>query len=163
MLSHSSLGSVFWGEAIVTAMFLLNLVPTKIHSRTPHELWTGRKPNLQNLKVWGSLAHILIPSHLRSKLDSKTIKGTFIGYPENSKRYRFVIHHSDGTISVTESKDARFLEEEIDTRDPNKWVELFEISKEKEVVNNEYVIVPNTENPHDTLNRIQRERNPPIN
>ena len=31
------------------------------------------------------------------------------------------------------------------------------------MVNNEYVIVPNTENSHDTLNRIQRERNPPIN
>ena len=60
MLSHSSLGSTFWGEAIITAMFLLNLVPTKIHSRTPHELWIGRKPNLQNLKVWGSSAHIKV-------------------------------------------------------------------------------------------------------
>ena len=88
-------------------------------------------------------------------------KGTFIGYLENSKGYRFVIHHSDGTFSVTESRDARFLEEEIDTRDHNKLVELFEISKEKEVVNNEYVIVPNSENPHDTLSRIQRERNLP--
>ena len=51
MLSHSSLGSIFCGEAIVTAMFLLNLLPTKIHNRTPHDLWTRRKPNLQNLKV----------------------------------------------------------------------------------------------------------------
>ena len=75
--------------------------------------------------------------------------------------YRFVIHHSDGTISVTKSRDAIFLEEEIDTRDPNKLVELFEISKEKEVVNKEYVIVPSSENSHDTLSRIQKERNPP--
>ena len=29
------------------------------------------------------------------------------------------------------------------------------------MVNNEYVIVPNSENPHDTLSRIQTERNPP--
>ena len=29
------------------------------------------------------------------------------------------------------------------------------------MVNNEYVIVPNSENPHDTLSKIQRERNPP--
>ena len=29
------------------------------------------------------------------------------------------------------------------------------------MVNNEYVIVPNSENPHDTLSRIQRERNLP--
>ena len=112
-------------------MVLHNLVPTKIYSRTPHELWTGRKPNLQNLKVWGFFSSYINPITFRSQLDSKTIKGTFIAYPENSKGYRFVIHHSDGTISVTESRDARFLEEEIDTRDPNKLVELFEISKEK--------------------------------
>ena len=142
-------------------MVLHNLVPTKIYSRTPHELWTGRKPNLQNLKVWGFFSSYINPITFRSQLDSKTIKGTFIAYPENSKGYRFVIHHNGGTISVIESRDARFLEEEIDTRDPNKLVELFEISKEKEVVNNEYVIVPNSENPHDTLSRIQRERNPP--
>ena len=29
------------------------------------------------------------------------------------------------------------------------------------MVNDEYIIVPNNENPHDTLSRIQRERNPP--
>ena len=29
------------------------------------------------------------------------------------------------------------------------------------MVNNEYVIVPSSENPHDTLSRIQRDRNPP--
>ena len=29
------------------------------------------------------------------------------------------------------------------------------------MVNNEYVIIPNSENPYDTLSRIQRERNPP--
>jgi hypothetical protein len=52
MLSHSSLGSEYLGEVIVIAMFLLNPVPTKIHNRTPHELWTGRKPNLLALKVW---------------------------------------------------------------------------------------------------------------
>ena len=71
MLNHSSLGSIFWGETIVTAMYLLNLVPTKIHSRTPHELWIGRKPNLQNLKVWGSSAHIKV--HLLDILDRKSV------------------------------------------------------------------------------------------
>ena len=48
MLNHFSLGWEFWGEAIVIAMYLLNLVPTKIIDKTPHELWTGRKPILDN-------------------------------------------------------------------------------------------------------------------
>ena len=134
MLSHSSLGSNFWGEAISTAQYLLNLVPTKTYNKTPHELWTGRTPNLDNLRVWGCSAHILVPSHAKGKLESKTLKATFIGYPENSKGYRFFIHHDNGSINVIESRDARFLEEHIDTRNPNKLVELFEISKEHEVL-----------------------------
>ena len=59
-------------------MVLHNLVPTKIYSRTPHELWTGRKPNLQNLKVWGFFSSYINPITFRSQLDSKTIKGTLL-------------------------------------------------------------------------------------
>ena len=59
-------------------MVLHNLVPTKIYNRTPHELWTGRKPNLQNLKVWGFFSSYINPITFRSQLDSKTIKGTLL-------------------------------------------------------------------------------------
>ena len=74
------------------------------------------------MKVWDSSTHILIPSHIRSQLNSKTIKATFIRYSENLKDYKFVIHYSDESISVIESRDARFLEEQIDTRNTNKLV-----------------------------------------
>ena len=38
MLSRSNLPNFFWGEAIKTAMYILNRVPSKSISKTPFEL-----------------------------------------------------------------------------------------------------------------------------
>ena len=34
-----------WGEAILTANYLLNKLPKKKAEKTPYELWKGRKPS----------------------------------------------------------------------------------------------------------------------
>ena len=51
MMSHSSLPISMRMYALRTAMYLLNRVPSKAVSKTPFELWTGRKPNLRHLHV----------------------------------------------------------------------------------------------------------------
>ena len=55
MMSYAS----FWGYALKIAQYLLNLVPFKAISTTPKELWTGRKPSLGHVRIWGSPAHVL--------------------------------------------------------------------------------------------------------
>ena len=52
MISHSNLPKSLWGEALKTATYILNKVPTK----TPYELWTGKKPSLKHLHIWGCIA-----------------------------------------------------------------------------------------------------------
>ncbi|GJV22577.1 pol polyprotein [Tanacetum coccineum] len=47
-----------WGEAILTATYLLNKIPRKEKEETPYELWMGRKPSYQYLRVWGCLAKV---------------------------------------------------------------------------------------------------------
>lgn len=160
MLSHSNLGAHFWGEALSTTVYILNRVLSKPINMTPYELWTGKKPSLTHLKIWGSSTHILVPSQQRGKLDAKTIKGTFIGYPKTSTGYRFVVYHSNGSMGVIESRDAAFLEDSIDPRNPKKLVDLFEITREQEHVSTENPLQPSP-NPHDTLTAIRRERQPP--
>ena len=59
MLSYSSLPISFWGYAIETTMYLLNLVPSKTVPKTPTELWKGRKPSLSHIRIWGAPAHVL--------------------------------------------------------------------------------------------------------
>ena len=78
-----------WAEAICCANFILNRVPTKeVMHVTPEEKWNGRKPDINNFKIFGSecWAHIL--EDKRKKLEPKSHKFIFIGYAEDSKSYK---------------------------------------------------------------------------
>ncbi|KAJ8882499.1 hypothetical protein PR048_014310 [Dryococelus australis] len=57
LLFDSGLGKELWGEALCTATYLLNRSPSATVDTTPAELWHGKKPDLSNLKLFGSLAH----------------------------------------------------------------------------------------------------------
>ena len=70
MLSYSSLPESFWGYALETAAYILNLVPSKSVSKTPTELWKGRKPSLNHIRIWGAQAHVLVQK--QQKLESRT-------------------------------------------------------------------------------------------
>ena len=51
MMSHASLSLSFWGYALETAAYILNLVPSKSVPRTPQEIWSGHKPSLSHLHI----------------------------------------------------------------------------------------------------------------
>ncbi|KAH9671204.1 hypothetical protein KPL70_017270 [Citrus sinensis] len=82
MLSYSSLPISFWGLALETAVYLLNLVPSKSVPKTPIELWSGRKPSLRHVRIWGSPAHVLKPK--ADKMDSRSEVCMFVGYPKGT-------------------------------------------------------------------------------
>ncbi|KAJ0491696.1 putative RNA-directed DNA polymerase [Helianthus annuus] len=89
MLKAKSLGNQFWGEAVATAVYLLNLSPTKaVEGKTPFEAWYALKPSVSHLRVFGCPAYGLIPSQHRKKLDTKSNKCIFVGYCTQSKAYR---------------------------------------------------------------------------
>ena len=50
MMSYSDLPNSFWGYALETAAYILNLAPSKSIPTTAIELWTGRKPSLKHKK-----------------------------------------------------------------------------------------------------------------
>ena len=87
MLNYSNLPVELWMEALKTAAHILNRVPSKSVPKTPFELWNGRKPPLNYLKVWGCPAEAKLFDPQQKKLDSKTTSCHFIGYPEKSKGY----------------------------------------------------------------------------
>jgi hypothetical protein len=58
MLDSSGLFKSWWGEAISTACFTLNRVPSANDEITPFEGWNGRKPSLGILRAWGCLAQV---------------------------------------------------------------------------------------------------------
>ena len=59
MMSFARLPISFWGYALLSASHILDNFPSKSVPTTLDELWTGRKPNLAHLKIWGCPAHVL--------------------------------------------------------------------------------------------------------
>ena len=77
------------GKALKTAAYILNRVPTKAATKTPYELWIGRKPSLNHFHVWGCPAEARTYKPNEKKLDSRTVSSYFIGYFERSWGYKF--------------------------------------------------------------------------
>ncbi|KAI5335964.1 hypothetical protein L3X38_026098 [Prunus dulcis] len=89
MLHEKGMPYFLWIEAVHTAVYLLNRCPTKaLNNITPFEAYSGRKPRIAHLKVFGSLCYVHVPTELRHKLDPKSTKGVFVGYATCEKGYR---------------------------------------------------------------------------
>jgi len=111
MLCSSNLPKSLWTEALQTAVYILNRVPTKAVPKTPFELWKGWKPSLRHMRVWGCPSEVRIYNPQEKKLDPRTISGYFIGYAERSKGYRF--YCPSHNTRIVESRNAKFLENDL--------------------------------------------------
>jgi hypothetical protein len=88
ILSGSRLGQEFWAEAVGTTCFLVNKSPSSVSDdKTPQNVWTGKKPSLTHLKVFGYEAYVHVPKENKRKLDKKAGKCIFIGYKDGLKGY----------------------------------------------------------------------------
>ena len=59
MMSYYDLPYLFWGYALETSNYIWNLVPSKTFLLTPTEMWTGHKPSLKHIRVWGCPTYVL--------------------------------------------------------------------------------------------------------
>lgn len=112
-MAQSNLPISYWGDALLTAAYVLNLVPSKSVTSTPYELRKGRKPDLIHLRPWGSAAFVRDTSHLHGKLGHRGKKCIFIRYSEHSKGYVLIGEHSDGSVTEIESRGVTFLENDF--------------------------------------------------
>jgi hypothetical protein len=59
MLKAKGMPAEFWGEAVSTAVFVLNRCPTKaLKGQMSFEAWHGRKPNVAFLRTFGCVGHV---------------------------------------------------------------------------------------------------------
>lgn len=109
MMQDANCDQKFWAEAMNTAVYLKNRSPHKAtKGTTPEEIWTGRKFDLNHLKIFGCLAYVHILKNLRSKWDTKGKPCIFIGYCEDTKGYRLFDLEEKGKI--IRARDVTFLE-----------------------------------------------------
>ncbi|KAJ0532224.1 putative RNA-directed DNA polymerase [Helianthus annuus] len=108
LLSAKNMPKMFWAEAVVWTFHVLNRCPTKaLSNSTPQEAWNGSKPSVDHFRIWGCIAHVLVPKEKRTKLDDKSIKCIFVGISEESKAYRCL---NPKTMKIITSKDVIFEE-----------------------------------------------------
>jgi hypothetical protein len=107
LLKQREMPAVFWGEVVVTAVYMLNHSPTKaLNGRTPYETWHVRKPAVSHLRVFGCLAFGKELGDI-GKLDDRSTLGVFIDYVEGSKAYYIL---DPGTQHVRTTRDVVFDE-----------------------------------------------------
>ncbi|CAL2259750.1 unnamed protein product [Prunus armeniaca] len=78
-----------WVEAVLTSVYLINLLPTPILNwDNPHTRLYGSPPSYSSLRVFGCSCFPHLGSFVSDKLSSRSIECVFLGYSSQHKGYR---------------------------------------------------------------------------
>nr|KYP48195.1 Retrovirus-related Pol polyprotein from transposon TNT 1-94 [Cajanus cajan] len=112
-----------------TAIYILNKCLTKsVHYKIPKEAWSGRRPSIRHLKIFGCISYAHVLDQLRKKLDDKGKRCVFIGYSSNSKTYK--IYNSKTKVII--SRNVTFNEKGMWDWSPKSQKEIMVISNNYE-------------------------------
>ncbi|GJS75609.1 retrotransposon protein, putative, ty1-copia subclass [Tanacetum coccineum] len=130
MISQTTLPKSFWDYTLETAARILNMVPTKKVEKTPYEVWHGQAPKLSYLKVWGCEALVKRDTLTKpDKLEPRSIKCIFIGYPKETMGYSFYYPPEN---KVLVARNAEFLENSLINQEASGSLEDLEIIQEED-------------------------------
>jgi hypothetical protein len=86
LLFQAHLPKNFWSYAVLHAVFFINRIPTAVlKDKSPYEVLYTELPNLESLKVFGSLAYVTTLQANRTKLSHRGRKCIFLGYKQHVK------------------------------------------------------------------------------
>lgn len=109
MLVEKNVPKSFWPEAVNWAFYILNRCPTSaVKDITPEEAWSGVKPSVEHLRVFGCIAHAHIPDTQRTKLGDKSHECVLFGTSSESEGYKLFDPVSK---KITVSRDVIFEED----------------------------------------------------
>ena len=109
MMYDLDLPTSIWVEAVGTIVYVQNRCPHFIlGDKTPEEKFTGVKPDVEHLRIFGCPLYIHVHKEKISKMEPSGKKEIFVGYSETSKAYRIYI---PGQRYIEVSRDVTFHEE----------------------------------------------------
>uniref|UniRef100_A0A151UDP3 Retrovirus-related Pol polyprotein from transposon TNT 1-94 n=1 Tax=Cajanus cajan TaxID=3821 RepID=A0A151UDP3_CAJCA len=89
MLISSSCPERTWGEAALTAVYVINRLPSSVlGNKTPFECLFGTPPSYESLRVFGCACFVLLQPHEYTKLQPRARLCCFLGYGTEHKGYR---------------------------------------------------------------------------
>ncbi|KAJ9675533.1 hypothetical protein PVL29_024456 [Vitis rotundifolia] len=95
LMFSSNVPNYFWGEAILTATYLINRMPSRVLTfQSPRQLLLKKFPHTRAassdlpLKVFGCMAFVHVYPQNRSKFAPRANKCIFLGYSPTQKGYK---------------------------------------------------------------------------
>ena len=115
LLFQHNCPAVLWTEAILTAVFTYNCLPSQDCSKTPHELFLGVKPDVSGLRIFGCHATVHTHATKRDKLAKVSQAGMHIGSVPHSKAWKVLVSAGLESWTIKKSADVRFDEDRAGT------------------------------------------------
>jgi hypothetical protein len=111
MLHHAHAYVPLWGEAVITAVYIMNRTVRKGDPiKTPYELYYNKKPNIKHLHVFGCDVYYHINKVNRAgKLDQHGELGIFCGYNTNNDSYYRIYDIQKHKVRI--SSDVKFYDD----------------------------------------------------
>ena len=107
MLYDQGLPLHLWVEACNTTVYVQNRCPHRILGMsTPEEAYSGKKPDLSHLRIFGANIYMHVMKDARKKLEPTTKVGIFVGYTPHN--YRVYLPDNGKTVV---RRDIKFQEE----------------------------------------------------
>ncbi|KAL0408303.1 UNVERIFIED_CONTAM: Retrovirus-related Pol polyprotein from transposon TNT 1-94 [Sesamum radiatum] len=114
LLFQSRLSKKFWGEALLTATYLLNKLSSSVLCwKTPFEMLHNKVPTYEHLRVFGCLCFDTIVKPNKEKFGKRALKCLFLGYCSNQKGFR--LYDLDNEQLIV-SRDVVFHEKTLPLR-----------------------------------------------
>ncbi|KAL2929782.1 Retrovirus-related Pol polyprotein from transposon TNT 1-94 [Bienertia sinuspersici] len=83
---HANLPEYLWGECILLATHIINLLPSSVIGwKTPYERTFSKKPSYEHLRVIGCLCYASPTNKSSNKFDETAIRSILVGYPQGQK------------------------------------------------------------------------------
>ena len=108
-----SVPKTYWGEAVLTATFLINRISSQVLDFKSHvDVLSKFFPSFNGIgtlppKIFECVSFIHIPKQSRDKLDPRALRCVFLGYSSNQKGYKY--YHPPTKRSYN-TMDVTFLE-----------------------------------------------------
>ncbi|KAL7289965.1 hypothetical protein TKK_0015698 [Trichogramma kaykai] len=108
LLADAGVQKRFWPEIVCAATYLKNrTLANTVENKTPYEIFFNKKPNVENLKLYGSKVFVRKPEQRRkSKFEQKSEMGVLVGYSEVG--YRVLLNNK-----VIVSRQVEIIERDI--------------------------------------------------